>query len=285
MSLVLSTLLVASSVTLPSCSWDRPGVDPYVGEIEAAVDRYRDIPSEVRARLKEKMRKRAYDDIATITRDTIEGRQRYSNLRDMHFGQGRICREVTRAKWGPRAIERGLVYCEGEHCLIVPTVCRNVSRVTPDLLDVQTAHGREDPPESTPAAGTKMLTGQRFVDGSDPVQARALAAAEPPPADGSDPLPAPPLAGEPPLVDGSPPLQARALAGESSPEEGRLRPPTSATVPGRLNPSVDWTPTPLAPVTPVPEPSTWTLMALGMGLVGTAARRRRQAVARAAAAV
>jgi hypothetical protein len=24
----------------------------------------------------------------------------------------------------------GLVYCEQEHCLIVPTVCRNVSRVT-----------------------------------------------------------------------------------------------------------------------------------------------------------
>ena len=245
MSLVLSTILVASSVTLPSCSWDRPGVDPYMGDIEAAVDRYRDIPGEVRARLKEKMRKRAYDDIAAITRDRIEGRQQYSDLRDMHFGKGRICRQVTRSKWGPGAVERGLVYCEGEHCLIVPTVCRNVSRVTPAKLDFDTAYGKEDPPEPV-SAGARMLAGQRFDDSSDP-------------------------------------LPPRALLAQAPHEELRPGPPAIETDPARFIESTDWIlqpPVP-APAVPVPEPSTWSLMALGVGLVCAAARRRRLAAAQA----
>ena len=243
MSSLLSTLLVASSVTLPSCSWDRPGVDPYMGDIQAAVDRYRDIPVEVRARLKEKMRKRAYDDIATITRDRIEGKQPYSDLRDMHFGKGRICRQVTRSKWGAKAVERGLVYCEGEHCLIVPTVCRNVSRVTPEKLDVETAFGQEDPAEP-PGAGTNVLAGQRFVDGTEAVQARAVVA-------GSS-LEVLPLEPAQPLGDGAD--TARFIS------------------------SIDWmrhTPAP-APAMPVPEPSTWMLMALGVGLVCSTARRKRR---------
>jgi hypothetical protein len=71
-----------------------------------------------------------YDDIAEIRRDTITGTQTYSDLRDMHFGEGRLCRLPSRALWSAQHTERGLVYCEQEHCLIVPTVCRNVSRVT-----------------------------------------------------------------------------------------------------------------------------------------------------------
>lgn len=71
-----------------------------------------------------------YDDIAEIRRDTIRGVQTYSDLRDMHFGEGRLCRLPSRALWSAQHTERGLVYCEQEHCLIVPTVCRNVSRVT-----------------------------------------------------------------------------------------------------------------------------------------------------------
>lgn len=73
---------------------------------------------------------RQYDDIAEIRRDTIQGVQSYSDLRDMHFGEGRLCRLPSRALWAAQHVERGLVYCEVEHCLIVPTVCRNVSRVT-----------------------------------------------------------------------------------------------------------------------------------------------------------
>ncbi len=243
MSLLLSTLLVASTVTLPSCSWDRPGADPYMGDIEAAVDRYRDIPPDVRARLKAKMRKRAYDDIATITRDKIEGKQSYSDLRDMHFGKGRICRQVTRAKWKPEAVERGLVYCEGEHCLIVPTVCRNVSRVTPDDLNLEPKQGTEDDPPEPTGAGANMLGGQRFVDDTDP-------------------LPARPLQVEPP--QGELPFAPPAIGDTTPPDVPRDRIPD---------------PIPPTPPAPIPEPSTWALMGLGMALVGAATRRRRQAAA------
>lgn len=239
MSLTLSTMLVAATVTLPSCSWDKPGADPYMGSIEAAVDRYRDIPIEVRERLKARMRTRAYDDIAAITRDKIEGKRSYSNLRDMHFGNGRICREVQRTKWLPDAMERGLVYCEGEHCLIVPTVCRNVSRVTPDTpVDFETAAG---PPDEPP----RVLVGQRFVDDPEPLAMRRLLL-DPPP-------------GSPEL----PPVDIVTDAGTPDP-------------PPQPGPPRD--PLPLPPIVtppPVPEPSAWLMMAAGLALVARVTRRRR----------
>ena len=70
-------------------------------------------------------------DIAVIERDAIRGQASYAaEIRDMHFGPGAVCRTVTRAKWTPTTQERGLVYCEDGQCILVPTVCRNVSRST-----------------------------------------------------------------------------------------------------------------------------------------------------------
>ena len=119
-----------ASATLAVCSWASPGADPYMGDVIAAVDRYRDIPADVRQALQARMLAHQYDDIAEIRRDTITGTQTYSDLRDMHFGEGRLCRLPSRALWSAQHTELGLVYCEQGHCLIVPTVCRNVSRVT-----------------------------------------------------------------------------------------------------------------------------------------------------------
>lgn len=117
-------------MTLPSCSWDRPGANPFMGDVVAAVDRYTDIPEPVRAKLKARMEKRQYDEIAAIRRDSVTGKRKYApEIRDMHFGQGQVCRTVTRTKWADDTVERGLVYCESSHCIIVPTVCRNVSRI------------------------------------------------------------------------------------------------------------------------------------------------------------
>jgi PEP-CTERM motif len=129
---VIAALALAAA--LPACSWNAPGQDPYTGPVPVAVERYTDIPPEVRARLRARMERRAYDDVADITRDRVAGRHDYTDLRGMHFGTGRICATVTRDRWAPSAVERGLVYCEGEHCLIVPTVCRNVARVTRQVL-------------------------------------------------------------------------------------------------------------------------------------------------------
>lgn len=123
---------LAAAAMIAACSWDRPGANPFMGDVVAAVDRYLDIPRDTRARLKHRMQRRTYDAVAAITRDEIvaaDGR-RFGLLRDMHFGGGKVCGEVTRARWSDDMIERGLVYCEDGHCIIVPTVCRNVSRVT-----------------------------------------------------------------------------------------------------------------------------------------------------------
>jgi len=134
MSLTLATLLAASAAapaSLPACSWDRPGHNPFTGDVVAAVDHYPDIPAPTRAKLKSRMASRSYDEIVSIRRDAIVGQGRYQpDIRGMHFGNGQVCGTVSRAKWQTGAEERGLVYCEDGHCILVPTVCRNVSRIT-----------------------------------------------------------------------------------------------------------------------------------------------------------
>ncbi|OGA98155.1 MAG: hypothetical protein A3E25_11680, partial [Burkholderiales bacterium RIFCSPHIGHO2_12_FULL_69_20] len=121
----------APAAALSACSWDRPGQNPFMGDLVSAVDRYQDIPAPVRARLKTRMAERAYDEIVSIGRDRIVGHARYgAEIRDMHFGSGQVCGTVSRAGWAAGMHERGLVYCEANHCILVPTVCRNVSRIT-----------------------------------------------------------------------------------------------------------------------------------------------------------
>ena len=120
-----------STTRLPSCSWDQPGHNPFVGDVVAAIDRYQDIPVDVRARLKQRMTQRDYDDIVSIRRDSLAGKYGYDPvIRDMHFGVDRVCTQVSRQKWAAEQQERGLVYCEGSQCILVPNVCSNVSRIT-----------------------------------------------------------------------------------------------------------------------------------------------------------
>ena len=131
------------------CSWDRPGHNAFMGEVVPAIDRYSDIPTPVRMRLKQRMQKRQYDDLVDIRRDSITGKHQYEpTIRDMHFGLDRVCRQVTRENWSARMLERGLVYCEAEHCILVPTVCRNVSRIERRPGSVAAAN---DPPSQRQA--------------------------------------------------------------------------------------------------------------------------------------
>ena len=53
------------------------------------------------------MAARQYDEIVDIHRDSIVGRYEYgSEIRDMHFGAGSVCRTVTRTKWTAQTLER-----------------------------------------------------------------------------------------------------------------------------------------------------------------------------------
>ena len=139
MSLVLAAMLAiapvapapAAPAAVATCSWTRPGQNPFMGDVVAAVDRYSDIPAPVRKRLQSRMAARSYDEVVSIRRDAIVGQARYgSAITGMQFGAGQVCGTVSRAQWAPGAQERGLVYCESGHCILVPTVCRNVSRIT-----------------------------------------------------------------------------------------------------------------------------------------------------------
>ncbi|MBV6319592.1 MHFG family PEP-CTERM protein [Duganella violaceipulchra] len=131
MSILFAVTLAAVSTVQPSCSWDRPGVNPYTGKTAAAIDRYTDIPASVRSTLKRRMEEGQSDDKVTITRDGISGKSQYDPaIRDMHFGAASVCTTVTRGKWSEKRQEPGAVYCVDQHCILVPKICGNVSRIT-----------------------------------------------------------------------------------------------------------------------------------------------------------
>jgi hypothetical protein len=114
-----------------SCSWERPGHDSYRGTAEEALGRYTDIAPEARARLLARMAAHDYDDVVSIRRDAIEGTHAYDpRITDMHFGRATLCHEVHREAWTETMQERALVYCDNGVCVMTPTVCRNVSRIT-----------------------------------------------------------------------------------------------------------------------------------------------------------
>lgn len=276
MSLLVSLALATAGATLPHCSWDRPGVDPFMGDVVAAVDRYRDIPAATRDRLKARMKARRYDDIAVITRDAIQGQAGYApEIRDMHFGAGAVCASVTRVRWTAAMQERGLVYCEDGHCILVPTVCRNVSRVR--RLDKPAAAGGA-------GAGRVAAAPREGEDNSplefDPPAAGPMATAAPdsfaqqsgtPSLDGGG---AAPSAGSFAGLAGSAPATPGAPSGDS----GR-QPPLASMVmpalpPGTVRPAGSLPELPT--VTPaVPEPHSWALLGAGLLLIGQRLRRRR----------
>lgn len=258
-----------------ACDWNAPGHNPFMGDVAAAVDAYQDMPAATRARLRQRMAERAYDDVVRIRRDSIEGRRTYrSDIRDMHFGSGQRCATVDRSRWTAQAEERGLVYCEDGHCVLVPTVCRNVSRIR--LADAaagpgggaSAAAGAGAVPDQQAAGGP--ATSASFAEAAALPQARSLSESE------SAEAAALPLSQV--AVDPADPVDGRWPGRPGTP--GAIPPPGPGFgdnwLPGQglaagLPRPPD--PLPLAPAPPVPEPATLLLM-LGGLLVLAACRRR-----------
>ncbi|WEF34164.1 MHFG family PEP-CTERM protein [Pseudoduganella chitinolytica] len=130
MPLIAAALAATLSVSA-TCSWNRPGVDPYRGDTATALAHYPDIPAAQRKVLLDKITAGTPDDRVAIRRDAIVGDGRYDPaIRDMHFGKARMCGTVDRSRWTEARSEPGAVYCADQHCILVPRICGNVSRIT-----------------------------------------------------------------------------------------------------------------------------------------------------------
>ncbi|WPB57104.1 MHFG family PEP-CTERM protein [Xylophilus sp. GOD-11R] len=269
------SLRCAIAATVATCDWHNPGHDPFMGDVPAAVDHYRDIPAATRARLKDRMRRFDYDDVVAIRKHSIAGRSAYEPaIRAMHFGTGRICAEVTRDRWSAGHEERALVYCEDGFCILVPSVCRNVSRIERRAVTAPVASA--PPAAAAPEAPASPPMSMVLLD------APATATDMPPPAAGWRPW-SPVWHAPPPwLIGGDFPGGSLPPTGPSGPMPN---PPPSVTPPTwpAVTPPLPSTPPDIAPptgpelppVASVPEPPIWSLF--GAGLLLVMATRRRPA--------
>ena len=246
---ILLAITLAAAIQ-PTCSWDNPGRNRYTGDAAAAVDHYGDIPAAVRATLKRRIDDGVPDEQVSITRDGISGKNQYDGrIRDMHFGNNSLCGTVTRGKWAADRVEPAAVYCVGEHCILVPKICGNISRVSRSAAPLAAAK----------AAGAAEASDERAIpDGLTQFDDIRLVDA--------------PLRDEPLelglLDEEQADKNRRRLAG--GPQPGDIDHPDTSWGPGHVpnDNGDDSIPQ------PVPEPETWAMLLGGLGLVGWMARRR-----------
>ncbi|MYM66999.1 PEP-CTERM sorting domain-containing protein [Pseudoduganella sp. FT55W] len=268
MPLLLAVTLAAATSVQPACSWDNPGHNPYTGTAAAAIDRYTDIPEAVRSTLKRRLQEHLSDDKVSITRDNIAGKYQYDPvIRDMHFGKQSVCASVTRDKWSENRAEPAAVYCVEQHCILVPRICGNVSRIN------RTAAA------AAATAAAPAPAGKQGRDMEGPVEFADLGLADAPQRDDPalDELKHPDrqsgnqrtldqlaqiseLMTEEELAEAADKVRVgsfgtRGLNGFGPADEELLPPQVSA----------------------VPEADTWAMLLAGLGLVGWAARRRAKA--------
>lgn len=144
MKLILATLISLATLTAQAaprdtrpadgaCEWRNPGSDKYMLPLDAAVDRLTIIPAATREKLKARLRDPrkhlAADDHIVVTAAGAQGVAGQYSLWDMNGGAGQVCwGAVTTRTWQPTHAERAMVFCEDGHCLAYYSVCRNISR-------------------------------------------------------------------------------------------------------------------------------------------------------------
>ena len=282
--------LAATASPLQQCSWNQPGIAPFGGDVVAAVDRYTDIPAPVRARLKARMASRTYDEVVSIRRDAIVGRAQYgAAIKDMHFAGGRVCASVDRKSWAADAQERGLVYCESGECILVPTVCRNVSRITrhgPAVAgaSAETGDGGAGQPGAKAAAG-KPLGAISALPSSAADKLATESAGGSTPALLTDSSVTSPAAADDSFVAALADHQVAAATPETT--VGWQLAPTMVPRPGSGSGLIDLdglhrAPAPegggVSALPAVPEPGSWALLLIGLAALAGLAKRHRRVI-------
>lgn len=268
LNLIMATAM--SGALAGGCSWAHPGANPYRGDPPAALADFT-MPEETRRQLRALMAAHRYTDIVTITRDGIVGQRQYGDLREMHSGRGQVCHGgVDRSAWSAKHEERGLVYCIGETCVIVPTVCNNVSLVTRKPDEASVLDGADEPIDISPAAGPPAAQDAVVAQGPDsgPLaftvpEASVVGEDSPSGAGGAGGTPGFP-------VDGG-----GVGGGGSAPGSPGGAGPCCDTGPiGPIGPAGPGTPPVVTPTSPVPEAPIWALLMAGLVAVGTLRRVR-----------
>lgn len=290
-----------------SCDWSKRGENAFMLDVPSAVDVYTHIPKATREILKRRMKARDYDDFAEIRRDKVVGSSgaEYGDMRFMHFGRGEICAKIDFSRWKASDVERGPVYCESGHCIIVPTVCRNVSLITrtkappppislliPPLSSPGDLRADLEPGEIS-WSGDESRFGRLSLSMllGDPLP-HALGTPVPentPTPDGERPWgaifagwpfgwstpvlwPAPSQSTAAPTVEPMPVVNPPALTFLPPADiQAQNQPPIFAQTSDKWAPS-DGS---FNPVAAVPEPGTWALMAFGLVIVASWARKNR----------
>lgn len=248
MSLLLAAALAAIQ---PACSWDRPGANRYTGSVESAIDGYAGIPEAARRTLKRRVAENQPDDMVDITRDAIHGKYQYDPaIHDMHFGGASVCGTVTRDKWVAGHVEPGAVYCVERHCILVPRICGNISRISridrmtppaPPLAVAVTAAPLAPPAYDLERVARRKELGLLDAEGHDEIEREGM------------------------LIDIAP-----TPVGGPGPDQfggGRRTPSGGDDADG-------------GPIAPVPEADTWAMLLGGLGLLGLVSARRRRAARR-----
>ncbi len=265
---LLMTTVMATAVA-GGCSWAHPGANPYRGDPPAALADFA-MSEDTRRQLRARMAARRYTDVVTITRDGITGQSRYGELREMHSGHGQVCHgSVDRSAWTPTHEERGLVYCAGDTCVIVPTVCNNVSLVTRKPDEAPALSGADEPIDISPAAGPPPATPDEVVaqgPESGPLEfiaAEGAPVAPDSPNGGSSGGSGP--GGWPGVPSGGGGAGFPTLPG------GGGGPCCDTGPVGPVGPAV---PPVTSPTSPVPEAPIWSLLLAGLAAVETLRRQR-----------
>jgi hypothetical protein len=248
MSLLLASAAMTAAAMIPACSWNTPGRHPYRGTAMEAVSRYVDIPAATRSRLAARIGAGSADDDVIITRDAVEGRHGYHPaITGMHFGRRTVCEEVARERWSATAREPAKVYCEDGHCLIVPRICGNISRIR------RSAAGGAPAGAAGPRAG---------------VQAGGYI-----PRGGSIPLPAGAPEADIELADAMAQLVAGPAAAPAPPRAPGF--PLGGWAPGTGIGALPNASLPAAvPALPVPEPAGWMMLLAGAACLVLSSRLR-----------